>query len=149
MTESLQSMLYRRLDEAPEERALGWYDPSGKTAWTTVQELMSRASGCAARLNDAGLRAGEVCLLVLPSEQGAATLVVSALVAGAVPLLIAPPVLQGVHSTLLQTLQHTIRKTEAPVVVLPSALAGLADQLPRRRAARPLPPAALLACCAG
>src|SRR3972149_3527141 len=53
MTESLQSMLYRRLDEAPEERALGWYDPSGKTAWTTVQELMSRASGCAARLHDA------------------------------------------------------------------------------------------------
>src|SRR3990172_341125 len=139
MTESLQSMLYRRLDEAPEGRALGWYAPSGRTAWTTVQELMRRAAGCAARLHDAGLRAGDVCLLVLPSEEGAATLVVSALVAGAVPLLISPPVLQGVHSTLLQTLQHTIGKTESPVAVHPSALAGLADQLPRRRAAPHLP----------
>ena len=145
MTESLQSMLYRRLDEAPEGRALGWYAPSGETAWATVQELMRRAAGCAARLNDAGLRAGDVCLLVLPSEEGAATLVGSALVAGAVPLLIAPPVLQGVHSTLLQTLQHTIRKTEAPVVVLPSTLAGLAEQLPRRRATRYLHGESLLA----
>lgn len=136
MSESLQSVLHRRLDEAPGGRALAWYTPSGEFSWLSIEECLSHAAGHAARLAEAGLRRGDVCIIVLPSEPLAATLVASVLLLGAVPLLIAPPLLQGVHSTLFDTLERVVRTTRARVVVLPATMASIAARLPRRRVTR-------------
>jgi fatty-acyl-CoA synthase len=125
-------MLYQRLDEEPDRRAFAWYSPSEAFSWMSFENLMTRAAGHAAYLAEAGLRSGDVCAIVLPSEVVTARLALSVLLLGATPLLIAPPLLQSVHSTLFDTLRHTVRKTRARIVLLPSGMADRADQLPRR-----------------
>lgn len=130
MPESLQQMFYRRLDETPAGRALAWYSSSGEFSWMTFEELMARASGPAACLAAEGVRAGDVCIIVLPSEERASLLLLAVFQLGAVPLLVAPPLLRGTDETLLQTLRHTIRRTQARVVILPLALSGLVGRLP-------------------
>jgi len=132
MPESLQQLLYRRLDEAPEGRALAWYSSSGDYRWATFEALMARASGPAARLAEEGVRVGDVCIIVLPSEELAAVLLLAVFQVGAVPLLVAPPVLRGTHEALLQTLRHTVRRTQARVVILPATLSGLIGRLPAK-----------------
>ncbi len=136
MTESVQTLIYRRLDEEPEGRALAWYTPAGTFSWTSFQDLIGRAEAAAQRLAAEGLRAGDVCILVLPSDEAAATQVLAVLLLGAVPLLVAPPLLQGVHSILLDTLRHTVRRTRARVVVMEDSMAAIAAQLPLKRGTR-------------
>ncbi len=136
MPESLQQLLYRRLDEAPEGRALAWYSSSPAFSWMTFEDLMTRATGPAACLAEEGVRAGDVCIIVLPSEELAALLVLAVLQLGAVPLLIAPPLLRSIHETLLQTLRHTVQRTRPRVVIVPSGFTGLVDQLPRKGTTR-------------
>ena len=95
MEHTIQASLHNRLEKEPYRRAIAFYDNQGNFTWLTLEEFYKRALVYAAQLADHGLKKGEVCLLVLPSEEFSATLLVSVLLLGAVPLLIAPPVLQS------------------------------------------------------
>lgn len=130
---SIQGRLYERLEKAADRPALAFYGPDGMSPWTSLEDIYSRAASTAARLAEEGLRPGETCIIVLPSGPPAARLVLAALLRGAVPVLVAPPLLFGTNSNLAQILGHTIRKTQASLVVGPEGLAGMREQLERAR----------------
>jgi acyl-CoA synthetase (AMP-forming)/AMP-acid ligase II len=56
-------------------------------------------------------------MLVLPSEEPTARLVLGTLLLGAVPLLIAPPALTGPNSNLTRVIEHTMALTKAKLVI--------------------------------
>ncbi len=136
MSDSLQRRLLARLEAGPERRAVAFYTTPGEIRWRTIQEFYSDAAATARRLAEEGLRRGDVCIVVLPSGELAARTTLGVLLLGALPLLMAPPLLQGVHSTLLHTLTRTIRATRASIVVCPESLRHLLQDL-RRNGSRP------------
>lgn len=134
MTRTLQSQLRDQLERRPEVNAVGWYDSGGECTWRTRAELLGYAATAAQRLSAAGLRPGDACVVVLPSEENAAVAFLGALFAGARPLLVAPPTLQRFNADLVRVLLHSIRRTKARVVVHGDSLADVADEV--RRLAR-------------
>lgn len=122
MPTTLQSLLFQRLDTAPNRRALAWYDPQGTLEWRSTSALHERAQGIAARLRELGLRAGDVCIICLPSSEPASTALLATLLNGAVPLLVAPPTLQRFNSDLAAILFQTIERSGAKVVIFGDAL---------------------------
>jgi len=129
--DSLQGRFYAQLERAPGRRAWGFFDPRGAISWLTLREVYERAASSAARLAESGLTQGEVCVIVMPSGELSARLVLSSLLLGALPLLVAPPTLQGLHSNLPQVLRRTIKKTRARVVVGSESIAGVSGDLRR------------------
>jgi fatty-acyl-CoA synthase len=132
---SLQSRLYALLDKEPEARAIAFYTDHGNYSWQSREQLHHRAAGYAARLRDYGLNRGDTCVLVLPSGEYCAAMIVAILLLGAVPLLMAPPVLraQAAYSNLIQILNCVIRKTRPRVVVCPESMANLRENLEKGR----------------
>ncbi len=117
---SIQATLQQRLDSRPDGRALACFDASRDYRWHDFGTTVEQAAGPCAALIEAGLGPGDVAMIVM-SEPGATSRVVLAvLLAGGVPLLVAPPVIQGVHSSLSSIVQGVLEKTEAPVVVYSS-----------------------------
>ncbi len=127
--QSLQTCLYAQLEKAPERRAIGFVNPAGETAWRTREDIHGRAAAAGARLADLGLKQADVCILVLASDEVCATLLLSVLLLGAVPVLIAPPNTRGFHSYQMDALNHTIRKTKARVVICPESMRGMRKAL--------------------
>jgi acyl-CoA synthetase (AMP-forming)/AMP-acid ligase II len=119
---SLQAIFHDRVDQAPSHRALAFVDPQGRFSWQTLGEIHDRTAGYSAALLEQGLRPGDVCLLALPSTESCATLLVATLLLGAVPLLVAPPVLPGRESFLIALIRILIRKTGARLVIVPATL---------------------------
>jgi acyl-CoA synthetase (AMP-forming)/AMP-acid ligase II len=132
MTVSLQSQLRAQLERRPENKALGWFDPGGECTWRTRGELLAQAAAAAQRLAEAGLRRGDACVIVLPSEENAAVAFLGTLFAGARPLLVAPPTLQRFNEDLVRVLLHSIRRTRARVVVHGDSLGDVADDVSSR-----------------
>jgi acyl-CoA synthetase (AMP-forming)/AMP-acid ligase II len=130
MGTSLQATFHDRVDEAPSDPALAFVDSQGRFAWQSRGEIHERAAGYTAALLEHGLRPGDVCLLALPSTESCATLLVATLLLGAVPLLVAPPVLPGRESFLIGLIRVLIRKTGARLVVVPATLTDL-DEIAR------------------
>lgn len=133
--ESLQARLARRLEEAPEGHALAFVDGRGRFAWQSFGELHGRAARYAAALAEGGLGAGDVCVLVAPSDEGCATALLAALLAGARPVLVAPPVVRGLHSQLREVVAHVVGRTGARAVVLGAELAEVGAELAGRHPA--------------
>lgn len=132
MNSSLQVHLRRQLERLPDHKAIGWYDASGECCWRTRGELLRQAAVAAARLVDNGLRPGDSCVIVLPSEENAAIAFLGALFVGAQPLLVAPPTLQRFNADLVRVLLHSVKRTHARVVVHGESLAGVAADVRRR-----------------
>ena len=127
MSESLQTRLYRRLDEAPRAPAIAFLDRKGRFRWWSVEEAWAKAAAYGAGLVERGCGPGERCVLVLASDEECAFALLGAFLAGTVPLLVAPPVLQqSRHSAFVANLEHTLSVVRPRVVV----------------AARPIEPAA-------
>lgn len=117
MTRSIQSELLKRFEER-ERRALAFVDRNGEASWLNWGELAAATTIDAGKLAAAGLGRGDVCILVLPSDQSCATLLLGILSVGARPLLVAPPVIhQGQHSSLLKNLADSVRRTGARLVI--------------------------------
>lgn len=131
---SLQQRLERRLEQAPDDLAFAepapGSGPHGAWRWRTFSELHGQARRRAGALAGAGVQPGDVCVLVLHSDGEAARALLGALLAGAVPLLVAPPVVRGLHSDLPRVLEHVVRATGARALVHgphgEAAVAGLA-----------------------
>lgn len=135
MDKSLQTRLYARLEKEPGGRAIAFYNDPDSYFWYTREQFHNRAAGYAAQLADSGLGRGDVCILVLPSAEFCATMLVATLLLGAVPLLIAPPVLQaqGAYSSLMQILNRIIGKTKPRIVVCPESMINLREKLAKGR----------------
>jgi acyl-CoA synthetase (AMP-forming)/AMP-acid ligase II len=65
----------------------------------------------------ADLGQGDVCVIVLPSGQDAATVLIATLLVGGIPLLVCPPTLVGGNLQLRDTLRRVLRRTRARVAV--------------------------------
>ncbi len=129
MNASLQERLYRRLDEAPESRAIAYYDPSKELSWISFKELFEQSAEVAARLQEQGFKPGDVCVIVLPSGHLAARSIFGVLLLGGLPLLVAPPAGQGSLLDLPRILKHTVKKSEASVVLCADTMTDLRDEL--------------------
>lgn len=132
---TLQAALHSQLERRPERKALAWYDANGVCIWKSAAELHAAASNAAGVLLDQGLRPGDACVIVLPSEEGAGVAFLGALFAGARPLLVAPPTLQRFNPDLLRVVLHTLRRTRARAVIYNDSIADVADEV-RREARR-------------
>jgi acyl-CoA synthetase (AMP-forming)/AMP-acid ligase II len=135
MENTIQASIHNRLAKEPDRRAITFYDKQGNFTWLTLEGFYKRASGYAALLKNHGLQKGDVCLLVLPSEEFSATLLVAVLLLGGVPLLIAPPVLQseGAFSNLRQVLIRIVRKTKPKIVVCEDSMLSQRGELEKIR----------------
>lgn len=129
MAASLQSRILQQAESRPDAPALGFLGGDGNASWYTRERLCTRAGGWRRVLRDAGLGHGDVCILALPSREPCATLLTGVLACGAVPLLIAPPVLRTAESALVRTLTSAIRKTRCRLVVSDSSLLEAAPRL--------------------
>jgi len=114
---SLQASFAARLEHAPDRRALAFLDASGTCSWRTMEALWRDAASEAAALRELGLQRRDVCVLVLPSGELCATLLTAVLLSGAVPLLVASPVVRGQHTSLFDILARVIRKTRPRLVI--------------------------------
>lgn len=128
-TDTLQHHIRHRLETAPDDRALAYTTSDGDVRWRSLGQFYQRAAHCGAVLTDKGLRPGDVCVLVLTSDEFCADVLFGCLIAGGVPLLVAPPVVKGLHSNLTDVIRHVIRKTRARVAVLSEDLEVMRDDL--------------------
>jgi acyl-CoA synthetase (AMP-forming)/AMP-acid ligase II len=126
---SFQSSLAHRLHTAAEGRALTVLDKRAPIEWLTFGELHDNAAVYASILADQGLGKGDVCVIVLPSDEFACTALLAVLLNGSVPLLVSPPVIRGLHSNLKDVLRHVIGKTEARLVVAADEDRGLEGEM--------------------
>ena len=132
MGRSLQRRLYDNIESDPAKPILAFLDGDGRATWRTWGDVSQSATLFGGRLSALGLRAGDVCVIVQPSGELSAQLLLGALFVGAIPLLVAPPTMQGVHSDLLRVLTRVTRTTKARVVVLPDDMQPVASALAKR-----------------
>ncbi len=115
----------RRVFTQPRDRrALCFYGADDHCEWWTYGELLGRAAAQAARFRGAGLRPKDVCLIVLPSGPRAVVALLGAMLGGAIPILLAPPAMQGAHSQL-QAMFESLRAELDPALVISDADAPL------------------------
>jgi acyl-CoA synthetase (AMP-forming)/AMP-acid ligase II len=131
VSESLLSRLRGELGKAPGRKALAFVDARGHFAWRSLEQVHDEAAGHARALADAGLGPGDTCVIVLPSGERSAAVLLGTLLLGAVPLLVAPPTLRGADSHLAGVLTRVTRRARARLVVLSGAGPALAEQLAR------------------
>lgn len=131
MDQSLQERILDRLERAPDGRGIAFYDFHRQFEWQSAQSFHDRSMAMAHRLVDHGLRRGDVCMIVLPSGELSANLLYGALMLGALPLMAAPPMIQGATSDLPRILRRTVKKTGARVVVCPASMAEERAELER------------------
>lgn len=142
--ESLQASILARLSEAPERPSLCFYGPQQVVHWRSRQEVYQSSVSIARHLQGHGVRRGDVCIILLTSGEMAATCLMATLLAGAIPLLIAPPALVGGNLEVYETLRSVLRRTKPRVLVCSPAsqpdLATLEKSFPATRFLT-LPPA--------
>lgn len=127
---TLQAAFERQLEARESKPVLAFYDRHGGFAWMNGGEFSARAAGAAAELESAGLRAGDVCTIVLPSGPASAFMLAGTLMLGGLPLLVAPPSLQKFNSDLTRIFERTAQKTRTRVVVHDDSLTADA-RMPR------------------
>ena len=127
--DSLQEAFYRQLDADPDARCVMWYERRGEPRWQTRGEFYADAAGRAAQLRAAGLSRNEVCVIVHQSDAVSMTTLVGTLLLGGLPLLVAPPAIQGVNSDLPRIVAGTVQRTGAPVVSCSRTVENMRDEL--------------------
>jgi acyl-CoA synthetase (AMP-forming)/AMP-acid ligase II len=119
--DTLQARFADRLTRAPQSRALAFYKAGRDVEWRSFADFHERAATVAAGLVERGLEVGDVCVIVLPSGEQSAVTLMAALLAGAKPLLVAPPALLGADSDLPKVVRSTVERTGARIAVLPAS----------------------------
>ncbi len=115
---SLQAMFRDRLTRNPDGKALTFFNPDGSHTWRTFSEFYQTGCRYGSILSRGGVSAGDVCVFMLPSDETTANALFGALLIGALPLMVAPPVVRGLHSNLKDVLDHVVKTTSARMVVL-------------------------------
>ena len=131
MPKTLQHHIYRQLEKSPQQKALAFINSRSEFRWQTLEKTLRAAAASGARLRDLGLGRGDVCFIVLPSDESCARLLLATLLLGAVPLLMAPPTIhvRGRYSNLTEILKHVIRKIKPRVALFPEEMALIENDL--------------------
>ncbi len=132
MGNTLQSSIYEMTNADPGARALGFYSADRTCEWLTRGELIEAAERAAGRLRDLGLREGNVMVLVPYNDRFASEVLLGSLIVGGLPLLVAPPAIQGLNSSLPDILHGIIERTSAPVVVAADTVESMRHDLHAR-----------------
>ena len=115
---SLQAAFRGRLASNPDGKALAFFNPDGSYTWRTFGEFYETGCGCGSILSEMGVSRGDVCVFMLPSNEMSANALFGSLLIGALPLMVAPPVVRGLHSNLKDVLEYVVKTTSARMVVL-------------------------------
>lgn len=134
MKDTLRTAILARLAEEPERASIGLVDAAGGVRWHSRAAFVRDAERSARALATLGLEPGAVGVVVSVEPEECATAVLAMLLLGATPLLVAPPAIQGLHSSLNAVLRDVVRRTAARLVLLPRGMPAEADAL---RAASP------------
>ena len=126
---TLQGRFLRRLEQRPAGRALAFVGGRGKFEWESFGDFWRDSARHASILADAGLQPGDVCALVLSSDRFCALNLLATLILGARPVLVAPPIMRGLHSNLKDVVRHVVGKTKARVAVAGPGTDALARDL--------------------
>jgi acyl-CoA synthetase (AMP-forming)/AMP-acid ligase II len=127
-SESLQRHFLEPLRQTPQSNAIAYFD--GKNfSWDTYESLYRRVAVRVEQLRAAGLQAGEICTIVLPSDLNCAEAILGVLLSNALPLLVAPPFLQKENSVLSRVLEHVIRTSGCRMVVCSQESPSLAESI--------------------
>lgn len=131
---TLQSELMARLESSPDGRALTFIDSRGRFEWRSFRELHQSVAQCASVLSDRGLGRGDACVLVVPSDEDACHALLACLILGARPVLVAPPIVRGVHSNLRNVVEFVARKTSARMLIVKEDAVDVGRELRSRNA---------------
>jgi fatty-acyl-CoA synthase len=115
---TIQERILFHLDAAPDARAIAFVDHRGEFEWQTRAQFFGEAARWGGVLESRGVTPGDAVVIVSVEPEFAATSVLATLQLGAIPLLVAPPAIQGVNSNLQKVLSHTIRKSGARLALL-------------------------------
>ena len=116
--DSLQARLRSRLERDPQGRALAFVDRRGDFEWLSFAEFFEEAAGYGHALSERGVSKGDSCIFVLQSDRACASALAGSLLIGAVPTLVAPPIVRGLHSNLPEVVRRISGQTSASLVVL-------------------------------
>ena len=122
-------MFRARLESNPEGNALAFFNPDGTYTWRTFREFHETGRRCGSILAGKGVSHGDVCVFMLPSDEITANALFGSLLIGALPLMVAPPVVRGLHSNLKDVLEHVVNTTSARMVVLEDDEKALGEAL--------------------
>ena len=127
-SESLQRHFLGPLQKTPHANAIAYYDGE-KTNWDTYDSFYRRVAVRVERLNEAGLRPGDICTIVLQSDLNCAEAVLGVLMANGLPLLVAPPFLQRENAVLTRVLYHVIQTSQCRMVISPADSPQLSESI--------------------
>jgi acyl-CoA synthetase (AMP-forming)/AMP-acid ligase II len=116
---TIQSCFNDTLERRADRPAIGFANIKGEIDWLTTAGFHRESARQAAWLRGIGLEQGDTAVLVTGDQRVAATTVCGILQLGALPLLVAPPAIQGVNSNLENIIRHVIGLTAARLVLLP------------------------------
>jgi len=116
---TIQSAFSDTLERRADKPAIGFANIKGEIDWLTTAGFHHESAIKATWLHGLGLEQGESAVLVTGDQRFAATSVCGILQLGAVPLLVAPPAIQGVNSNLENVIRHVVGLTGAKMVLLP------------------------------
>jgi acyl-CoA synthetase (AMP-forming)/AMP-acid ligase II len=122
-------MFQKRLESNPGGNALAFFDPDGTYTWRTFREFHETGCRYGSILSEMGVSRGDVCVFMLPSDEITANALFGSLLIGALPLMVAPPVVRGLHSNLKDVLEHVVKTTSARIVVLEDDEKALGEAL--------------------
>jgi acyl-CoA synthetase (AMP-forming)/AMP-acid ligase II len=114
---SLQARLRKRLEESPEGSCLAFVDETPDLHWLKFQDFYQAAAARSTIMAEYGMKPGHACVIVAHSDKFCAETIIACLLGGALPVLVAPPVVGGLHSNLREIVRHVVRKTGARIVV--------------------------------
>jgi acyl-CoA synthetase (AMP-forming)/AMP-acid ligase II len=114
---SLQAKLLERWQLRPDVPALAWFDSQRNITWYDFRSVVERAAAPQAVLREAGLSPGDVTMIVMSDPATSSNTLLGVLMAGGVPLLVAPPVIQGSRSSLADIFRGVFEKTQTRLVV--------------------------------
>ena len=129
MGTTLQRSMYELAQAEPDAPALAFYGSDRSHEWISRSDLLAAAERAGGRLAELGLGEGSVCVQVPYNDRFAVDVLLGSLVVGALPLLVAPPAIQGTNSSLPEILDNIIGRTSAPVVVAAEAIADMREGL--------------------
>ena len=131
MNNTLQSKFYEQLEKEPKRNALAFVNSRCEFSWRSLEEVYRKAIRYGAALKEQGLKQGDVCIFVLPSDEYSATLLIASLLVGARPLLIAPPTIQmqARYSNLKEVLKRITLKTKAKIVIADKEMSDMREEL--------------------
>jgi fatty-acyl-CoA synthase len=112
---TIPSLLHSAAEEHP-DRGITIFDGRGRRSINkSYPELLSSAQRTAAHLAGRGIRPGEVVLLSLDTSWELIASWFGAVLAGALPVVIAPPVAMGVGEAHLKKIEDTLERLEASI----------------------------------